>query len=335
MNNDKPEGPEIKRQRMDPAYQAGYDAALAFIYRYPAFFGQQNLSVLPSSPSEQGKYLKEIMDILANDSQEKVIPDWFIGSNTDREFLSALVAVANNKKGSNRNIIVCEDIQALPWYINSYCGDPLGCPILLRITSKAAHVACVYYYKDITDKISFFIFETAHLSEISKKIEEILCREFNNENLRIAIFEMDIQRSQGECAMFSLHLAKCLCDKRSIITDLHEVIWSPEGLDANSYEKSPFSHYENITILFKKSNCDKRLPPQLFKHAQSRNRLQQYISNSKYTGCPINKKGESLPERQQRFLVTTTENLVRIVSINKMRLNKYLELILELKQLYS
>ncbi len=326
MNNNNPEGPEIKRPRIDLAYRA----ALAYVS--PVL---QGLSGLPSSPSEQGKYLETIVYMLENDSPAREFSGEFIASDTDRKFLSALVAVANNKEGSNRNIIVCENIQALPWYINSYCGDPLGCPILLRITNNAAHVVCVYYYKDTSNKMSFFVFESAFISEISKSIEEVLCRAFNSANLRIAIFEMNIQRSQGECAMFSLHLAKCLCDKRYIITDLHEVIWDPEGLDANSYEKSPFSHYENITILLRKANCDKRLPPQLFKHTQSRNRLQQYISNSKYTDCPINKRGESLPERQQRFLVTTTANLVRIVSINKMRLNKYSELILKLKKLYS
>ncbi|EBI9057194.1 hypothetical protein DK526_24885 [Salmonella enterica] len=118
--------------------------------------------------------MTEIVNILSDTSFETIPPHRKTGSISDRQFLSALVAMASQKKGKNKNIIVCENIQALPRYIKPYCETSSGCAIVLRMSSSEAHTVCVYFYKDMSDRMSFFVFESAGLSNISTTIGEVL-----------------------------------------------------------------------------------------------------------------------------------------------------------------
>ncbi|ECZ0740328.1 TPA: hypothetical protein G8O00_000926 [Salmonella enterica] len=288
---------------------------------------------MPVSPDEQAEYLTYIIGMLSDRNKRKPVPKWLVGTIADRTFLSALVAVANQKK-RNRNITVCENIFALPWVIRSVL--PGGGAVLLRVKSSATHVACVYVYTDVSGRMSVLLFESAVASEISDKIEDIMCRGFDRKTLRIMVFAMDIQRSQGECAMFALHTAQCLCDNHRLIAEFHSMMWNSVREDGFKKNCSQRWNDDRISVIFSAEECDRLCPPCLYKHTQSRTRLSQYTDRSGNGNHQVNKKNETLTQRQARLTVTEKHDRVpRVISIDNMRIKKYRELIFYMVQMYA
>jgi len=99
------------------------------------------------------------------------------------------------------------------------------------------------------------------------------------------VLESDLQRSGGECGMFSLSLVKKMHKERAVLKVLHD---------------------ENIFGRFRlpqdQTPCN-LLPPSLMKHAQSQDRLQRYLAaNPGAAGVTVNKRGETLEARQRQYI---------------------------------
>ncbi|WJK29891.1 YopJ family acetyltransferase [Vibrio parahaemolyticus] len=108
----------------------------------------------------------------------------------------------------------------------------------------------------------------------------------------MAIFETDMQRSYGECAMFSLFLVKKMHKESAQFQELHK-----KNIDQNLPKSGE--------IIVSVSQANNLLPPSLMKHVQSPKRLEAYLeSRPEVADVVVNKKGETLFSRQQRYITT-------------------------------
>lgn len=108
----------------------------------------------------------------------------------------------------------------------------------------------------------------------------------------LAIFETDMQRSYGECAMFSLFLVKKMHKESAQFQELHK-----KNIDQNLPKSGE--------IIVSVSQANNLLPPSLMKHVQSPKRLEAYLeSRPEVADVVVNKKGETLFSRQQRYITT-------------------------------
>ncbi|EOG7663989.1 YopJ/AvrA family T3SS effector serine/threonine acetyltransferase [Vibrio cholerae] len=108
----------------------------------------------------------------------------------------------------------------------------------------------------------------------------------------LAIFETDMQRSYSECAMFSLFLVKKMHKEDAQFLELHK-----KNIDKNLPKSGE--------IIVSVQQANNLLPPSLMKHVQSPKRLEAYLeSRPEVTDVVVNKKGETLLSRQQRYIAT-------------------------------
>ncbi|AMG09653.1 TPA: YopJ/AvrA family T3SS effector serine/threonine acetyltransferase [Vibrio parahaemolyticus] len=108
----------------------------------------------------------------------------------------------------------------------------------------------------------------------------------------LAIFETDMQRSYSECAMFSLFLVKKMHKESAQFQELHK-----KNIDQNLPKSGE--------IIVSVSQANNLLPPSLMKHVQSPKRLEAYLeSRPEVADVVVNKKGETLLSRQQRYIAT-------------------------------
>ncbi|HHG3502402.1 TPA: type III secretion system YopJ family effector VopA [Vibrio parahaemolyticus] len=127
-------------------------------------------------------------------------------------------------------------------------------------------------------------------SMLAIRLQSVCKRELPETSL--VIMETDMQRSQGECLMFSLFLVKKMHKECDEFQYLH---------DKNINRELPLTQGLIVSV----KDADSLLPPSLMKHTQSPNRLQKYLEmRPEAMNCVVNKKGETLKTRQQRHITT-------------------------------
>ncbi|EHI50148.1 effector protein YopJ [Aeromonas salmonicida subsp. salmonicida] len=171
--------------------------------------------------------------------------------------------------------------------------------------------------KMVDGKLSLLLMEPANLNSmgpamLAMRVSSCLKREAEiipKPHFCIAV--MDIQRSNSECGIFSVGLAKKMFSERAPLDALHEEILSerlPDGMKCDVLEGEAL---------------DRLLPPTFYKHAQSQRRLDQYIrAHPDGNDTSVNKKGELLLDRAKRLMVPVDEKLISS-SIHQKRIMEY------------
>ncbi|WP_156851440.1 YopJ/AvrA family T3SS effector serine/threonine acetyltransferase [Bartonella refiksaydamii] len=183
---------------------------------------------------------------------------------------------------------------------------------IVNTKERGIHFA-VIDQRTIDDKTSLIFFEPTTLNNMNPAMlalrTQMAIESYQLPHCHFSMVEMDIQRSSSECGMFSLALAKKLHIESEKLTRMHK---------------------DNINgVLCKKDSAlssdklDTYLPPSFYKHTQSKRRLKEYMQSNPEAGNEkVNKKGETLPERFDKSLVTTQEKTVS-VSQHRKRVTEY------------
>jgi len=204
----------------------------------------------------------------------------------DRHFMSRLVESANlSKPGLN--------LQYAP-------GARVGSELLRTAVENGASSGryivnlayamvhfCAVDYRLIDGVPSFICFEPVGASIVSGVLKIELSE---IPKLRFSIVSMDIQRSRGDCGIFSLAFAKKLHQEQDWLLSLHE----KNAAGELQLSEEPWATSETDRL---------DLPPSLYKHSQTRERSAEYLGrNPGKENAAVNKKNETLLEFQQRHL---------------------------------
>ncbi|MNJ34525.1 Effector protein YopJ [compost metagenome] len=178
--------------------------------------------------------------------------------------------------------------------------------IIVNMGSQRFHWSALDF-RVLNDKISIISFESASSKYIGPAaldadLSDQFAERMQGRNYSFHTIFMDIQRSPSGCGIFSLVTAKKLHQHHDEVTRLHEL---------------------NIEGKIQTTDKDTLLPPELMKHTQSKTRLAEYIDNHPGADLEeINKKNQTLMDRQKSYAKTTDEK-VMITSIHEKRLNLY------------
>ncbi|WP_144754496.1 YopJ/AvrA family T3SS effector serine/threonine acetyltransferase [Bartonella saheliensis] len=256
---------------------------------------------------------EELKAIIAGLEDDLITGHWILANyeDTDIRLMPSLVEKANRKyPGMNLKLALTAEklTHALKETIES---GAKSCQFIVNLGSRI-HFAAMDY-KVIDDKISLIMFEPTTFNNISAyklgiKINQTLAS-FPLPSYSFAMAEMDIQRSSSECGIFSLNLAKKLHLESDKLTRMHQD--NIKGVLCE--QKTPLPP----------EKLDSYLPSRLYKHAQGRRRLEQYLkANPEAAHEKVNKKGETLTERFEKNL-NEKEGKTVSVSPHKKRITEY------------
>ncbi|WP_142416073.1 YopJ/AvrA family T3SS effector serine/threonine acetyltransferase [Bartonella massiliensis] len=274
----------------------------------------------PQEEENIALHSKELRAIIAGLEDDLITGRWFFADykDTDIRLFPALVEQANRKyPGMNLKLaLTAEDFTtALKETVESKAQSSR---FIVNMGSNI-HFAAIDY-KTIDDKISLIMFEPTTFNNISAgrlgiKINQTL-QYLQLPPYSFAMAEMDIQRSSSECGIFSLALAKKLHLESDKLARLHQdnvkgVLCAPD---------TPLPA----------EKLDPYLPARLYKHAQGRKRLEQYLkANPEAALEKVNKKQETLMERFEKNLHVKEEKTVS-VSPHRKRITEYKSLMISL-----
>ncbi|SSZ39456.1 MULTISPECIES: YopJ/AvrA family T3SS effector serine/threonine acetyltransferase [Bartonella] len=277
------------------------------------------LEQLNAPQKEESTLSQEKLKAIITDLEDDLVTGRWINSyyeNIDIRLMPALVEKANSKypEMNLKLALTAEEFShALKEVVES---DAKSARFIVNSGSKI-HFAVLDYQK-VDDKISLIMLEPTTFQNITAcklgiKINQTLqCLQLPPYSFTTA--EMDIQRSSSECGMFSLSLAKKLHLESDKLARLHK-----DNVKGVLCEPNSSLSAEKL---------DSYLPISLYKHAQGRKRLEQYLkTNPDAEHETVNKKGETLRERFEKNLRTTEGKTVSVSSHQK-RLTEYKSLMM-------
>ncbi|WP_375622873.1 MULTISPECIES: YopJ/AvrA family T3SS effector serine/threonine acetyltransferase [unclassified Bartonella] len=255
----------------------------------------------------------ELKDIITGLEDDLVTGRWINAyyEDTDIRLMPALVEKANSKY-PDMNLKLALTAEEFSHALKEVVESGAKSARFIVNSGSTIHFAVLDYQK-VDEKISLIMLEPTTFQNITackleRKINQTLqCLQLPPYSFTTA--EMDIQRSSSECGMFSLSLAKKLHLESDKLARLHKdnvkgVLCEPHS--SLSAEK-----------------LDSYLPISLYKHAQGRRRLEQYLKvHPEAEHETVNKKGETLRERFEKNLKTTEGKTVSISSHQK-RITEY------------
>ncbi|PNQ53654.1 multidrug DMT transporter permease, partial [Vibrio agarivorans] len=166
------------------------------------------------------------------------------------------------------------------------------------------------------DKISIIGIEPATVQGMGPALLAFRCMQAVNREFPDASFafvETDLQRSNGDCGMFSLFLVNKMLKEKSAMHQIHE--------------KNISGDLKTDHGILNKNEADFLIPPSFMKHTQSPSRLERYLNaNSSIRDACINKKGETLKERQDRNVTSIESNGKKITYSNSIELKRRMEI---------
>ncbi|MEN3029408.1 YopJ/AvrA family T3SS effector serine/threonine acetyltransferase [Chromobacterium amazonense] len=234
----------------------------------------------------------------------------------DMKFMPGLVASANTSK-LGLNLTYANSAREMSEKVlEAFLKGSESERFIVNMGDDGIHFA-VFDYRLVDGKPSVLMFEPANFESggpmfLAFRAKSAL-EDLSSHNACFSMMEMDIQRSKSECGIFSLALAKKLFKEHRAVSEIHRMnaagtIPSSNGFFSSSLES------------------DVLLPPSLYKHTQGRGRLEKYIGAGEGRDTQeVNKKGETLSERQGRYMENVDGKEI-VSSIHRKRL-------IELKQL--
>lgn len=145
-------------------------------------------------------------------------------------------------------------------------------------------------------------FET--LAEINKILRKVEYKGI----VKYSVCDLNIQKSRGECGIYSISFAKKLYKERTALDALHEINVNTPWDFGNSFPDVV---------------GDKYLSASFYKHSQSQKRIEEYLeARPDMVGQVVNKKGENLLERYKNNLIEVDNKPFSLSCWNK-RLAEY------------
>ena len=205
----------------------------------------------------------------------------------DKNFLPDFAHMANLAKPGLHLRVAADHLELAEMLQQALREGMQSARFISNIGDGRIHFA-VFDYRLIGGIASIIEFEPANIDAHFPLLLARLSRTEIHKQLPLAVIKtvaMDIQRSPSECGMFSLVLAKKLHAEAAPLTTLHQL---------NIAGKLP--HQASIVAA---GVADRYLPPSLFKHTQSRARLELYLAaNPSAAQTIVNKKAQTLSVRQ-------------------------------------
>lgn len=251
------------------------------------------LSSLPQSSDEDKtnltKYLGTVDKALGSSSQlDKV------GASNDKAILPDLIKLANAKHpGLNAQYFEAphEMAEAIEKMINE---GMTSARFVVNMGSDGTHFAA-FDFTMVNGKASVIGVEPATtqgaMGPALLAMRAKSAFQHRLPDVPVVIIESDLQRSNGECGMFSLNLAKKMHSERETFLNLHQ-----SSLTGALEVKSG--------LLIDKAGSNQVLPPSMMKHSQSEKRLEAYLeARPEARDLPVTKDGKTLKDRQKEYLV--------------------------------
>lgn len=299
--------------------------------------GADNSTEQPTSPSlvtHEDKVRKIIDDLEVDLEYVKSSGDMTIFNQNkknayaanDSDYMSYFVDKINNKY-SEINLRYLEEPSEIGNEIKKCTEEGItSARFICNLHKNNIHFAVVDY-KQLDEKVSVILFEPSRISKQSqaKKVDggtllAFLIRQSIKDsvesNFNAINVEMNIQKSESECGIFSLAIAKQLYIERDALALLHR---------DNTSNKFEFEPWE----FFPQDKLDQYLPPSFYKHTQGKNRLSRYLRNySQADNMVVNKKNQTLMTRFENHAALNLKDNKQIsYSILEKRISKYKSLI--------
>ncbi|WP_057462034.1 YopJ/AvrA family T3SS effector serine/threonine acetyltransferase [Pseudovibrio sp. POLY-S9] len=251
--------------------------------------GQQHTNTIPDDRKSQIEtYLHTIHEHLENGKQ---LPSQS-SAPTDKKFMNELVEIANGKK-EGLNAKFCSHPAEMAQSVKEMVANGQSSARFIVNMGGGIHFAA-FDFSMIDGKPSVIGVEPATMNSMGPAMLAIQTKsafDTHCPDVKCVMIESDLQRSNGECGIFSLAIAKKMLKEGENFQMLHEKNLAG-ALPQNSFG------------IVEAKDSDALLPPLLMKHAQSEKRLDRYIAaHPETTDLQVNKKGETLKERQVRHVV--------------------------------
>ncbi|WP_425277455.1 YopJ/AvrA family T3SS effector serine/threonine acetyltransferase [Bartonella queenslandensis] len=244
---------------------------------------------------------------------------WFTAdyASTDLKLMPALIEQANCKYPAMRLQLATSTHNFALALKEAIANGVQSSKFIIYTKDRGIHFS-VIDHKTIDDKTSVIFFEPTTFNSMKPAVlalrTQLALKAHELPNCSFSMVEMDIQRSNSECGMFSLSLAKKLHAESQKLARLHED--NLKGVLCKPDTPLPAE------------KLDQYLPSTFYKHTQGRRRLEQYLkSNPDAEHEKVNKKGETLTERFEKSLVTAEGKTVS-VSQHRKRATEYKSLMI-------
>jgi YopJ family protease len=283
--------------RIDLSYSAGLQASEKPIHK--------------SDEESLKRYLSEV-DAAIKDGYQLAAST---AASKDKNFMVDFLSLANDKK-HDLNAHYCDSPSEMMEKIKLLLEEnKISARFVVNMGEGGTHFSAFEFLKT-NDKISIVGIEPATVNGMGPALLALrsmtaVKREFPDASF--AFIETDLQRSNGDCGMFSLFLVKKMLKEKYAMHQIHEKNMSG-GL------KTDYG-------ILNKDEADSLIPPSFMKHTQSPSRLARYLNVNSSTGdAPINKKGETLKERQDRNILSIESNGKEITYSNSIELKRRTEI---------
>lgn len=259
------------------------------------------------SMSTLNKYIDEIEKSLDNNTWMDLQL-----SVTDREMMPYLVALANKRK-PGLNLIYLDSPYELSSHLMSFSPNDYHSHKYIICTGDDKVHTGILDARFIDDKLSMILFEPTSLNFtapalLALRINSALGRDLPDVK-KPFVLQMDIQRSDYECGMFSLALAKKMHKNNECILKLHHEIAAKK--------------IEKFTLAECKEIADKFLPVSFYKHTQGLKRMSEYLeAKPESIHHPINSKQKKIMEHIKNSYTNINGKLIS-KSIHLKRLTEY------------
>lgn len=238
-----------------------------------------------------------------------------ISARNDKEFMVDLLSVANDKK-RDLNAHYCDSPSEMMKKIKLLLEEnKSSARFVVNMGEGGVHFSAFEFLKT-NEKISIIGIEPATVQGMGPALLALRSMQAVNKEFPEASFafiETDLQRSAGECGIFSLFLVKKMLKEQSAMQLIHE--------------KNMSGDLKVDHGILNKTEADSLIPPSFMKHTQSPSRLEMYLNvNPSTRDAPINKKGETLKERQDRNMVSIEKDGKKRTYSNSIELKRRLEI---------
>jgi YopJ family protease len=272
--------------------------------------------IVPKSSFEQQlstrSGLKQHIDVLNNLYEQGIASNWENSAKTDICLLPKILWIIR-KKYPKMNLILLElGVNQLELEITKLINNEVTSATLVfgmnGLAMDSNHFLMANYYLDAssaTNKASIIFFnaglENGNIMLWIDKSGQMAALK-NKFNIKPLYLALGIQKSNVDCLLFSLELAKAVHKSSNEIQRLHL-------LNINNKLTEGFTpEHEQAIIATGKPlyEFDRYIPVNMMKHCQSRKRITSYITLCKIYNCHteiiLNKKQETLETRLKRFI---------------------------------
>lgn len=236
-------------------------------------------------------------------------------ASKDKQFMVDFLSLANEKR-HDLNAHYCDSPLEMMEKIKSLLEEnKSSARFVVNMGEGGTHFSAFEFLKT-NDKLSVIGLEPATVNGMGPALlalrsKQAIGKEFPDASF--AFIETDLQRSNGECGMFSLFLVKKMLKEQSAMQQLHE-----ENISGN---------FKTEYGVLNKDEANALIPPSFMKHTQSPSRLEAYLNiNPSARDIPVNKKGETLKERQDRHIVSIENNGKEIKYSNSIEVKRKTEI---------